>query len=202
MTQIIQHRAAIGLDDWHVKGSYFEACNCEAICPCRWQGGRRLATASSYGVCDFALSWRVLDGHAGNRDLGGLCVVMAGIYGDGLPWHVSLYVDERADAAQYEALTNSFLGRAGGTLLYSPWNDSENDTIADALIESESRGEELLDLPAFSRATLAVTFEQVNAAARRYYRPELLKVVAIGALPPSGEKSPFAPGAFRASFEP
>ena len=45
---------------WHVKGSYFEACNCEAICPCRWQGGRRLFTASSYGVCDFALSWHIL----------------------------------------------------------------------------------------------------------------------------------------------
>lgn len=104
-----------------------------------------------------------------------------------------------AEAWELDEARSFILGR---TLLYGPWNDSENETIADALIESESRGEELLDLPAFSRATLAITLEQVNAAARRYYRPELLKVVAIGALPPSGEKSPFAPGAFRASFEP
>jgi hypothetical protein len=105
------------MGDWRVKGSYFEACNCEAICPCRWQGGRRLATASSYGVCDFALSWRILDGHDGDHDLTGLCVVMAGSYDDGQPWHVSLYVDERADAAQHDALTSIFLGRAGGTVL-------------------------------------------------------------------------------------
>jgi zinc protease len=90
----------------------------------------------------------------------------------------------------------------GRTLLYGPWNDSDNETIASALIESESRGEELLDLPAFSRSTLGVTLEQVNAAAKRYYRPDLLKVVAIGALPASGEQSPFAPGVFRAVFEP
>ena len=105
------------MGDWRVRGSYFEACNCEAICPCRWQGGRRLATASSYGVCDFALSWRILDGHDGDLALAGLCVVMAGSYADGQPWHVSLYVDERADVAQHDALTNIFLGRAGGTVL-------------------------------------------------------------------------------------
>jgi hypothetical protein len=105
------------VDEWRVKGSYFEACNCEAICPCRWQGGRRLATASSYGVCDFALSWRILGGRSGERDLSGLSVVMAGSYGDGLPWRVILYVDERADGAQFDALTNIFLGRAGGTVL-------------------------------------------------------------------------------------
>jgi hypothetical protein len=103
--------------DWHVKGTYFEACNCEAICPCRWQGGRRLAKASSYGVCDFALSWRILDGRAGDVDLAGLSVVMAGKYADGQQWHVCLYVDERASTAQGEALTNIFLGRAGGTVL-------------------------------------------------------------------------------------
>jgi hypothetical protein len=25
---------------WRVSGSYLEACNCEAICPCRRIGGR------------------------------------------------------------------------------------------------------------------------------------------------------------------
>jgi hypothetical protein len=31
------------------------------------------------------------------------------------PWEVVLYVDERADAAQQEALSTIFLGRGGGT---------------------------------------------------------------------------------------
>ena len=105
------------MSDWHVSGTYFEACNCEAICPCRWQGGGRVATASSYGVCDFALSWHITSGHADQCDLGGLNVVMAGSYLDGGPWSVCLYADERADAAQFGALTEIFLGRAGGTVL-------------------------------------------------------------------------------------
>jgi hypothetical protein len=42
--------------DWHVRGSYFEACNCEAICPCRSVGGRpggpRLSIMS-WSACRF-----------------------------------------------------------------------------------------------------------------------------------------------------
>jgi hypothetical protein len=104
--------------DWHVAGSYFEACNCDAICPCRWQGGKKLRPGSSYGVCDFALLWWVLQGRAGTVDLAGLKTVMAGSYQDdepGKPWRVSLYVDETASDAQAEALTGIFLGRSGGT---------------------------------------------------------------------------------------
>ena len=103
---------------WYVSGSYFEACNCEAICPCRRQGGRKLGSGSSYGVCDFALSWLISDGRAGSLDLSGLAVVLAGSYRDdepGKPWRVALYVDERSDPAQREALASIFLGRAGGT---------------------------------------------------------------------------------------
>ena len=44
--------------------------------------------------------------------------------------------------------------------------------------------------------------DQVNAAARRYYRPDLLKVVAIGAVPRGERTQIFAPGTFRALFEP
>jgi predicted Zn-dependent peptidase len=90
----------------------------------------------------------------------------------------------------------------GRTLLYGAREDSPADAIAAALTDSETRGEELLDLPTFSRGYLGVTLEQVNAAARRYYRPERLKVVAIGALPVAPSRSPFPPGTFRALFEP
>ena len=102
--------------DWAVAGSYFEACNCEAICPCRSIGGRS-GGRSTVGICEFTLSWMVERGHAGNLDLGGLAVVMAGFYNDdetGSPWRVVLYVDEKADAAQRDALADIFLGRQGG----------------------------------------------------------------------------------------
>jgi len=42
--------------DWRIRGSYFEACNCEAICPCRSVGGRP-GGSSSFGECFGALSW-------------------------------------------------------------------------------------------------------------------------------------------------
>jgi hypothetical protein len=102
---------------WSVAGSYFEACSCQAICPCRRQGDRP-GGRSTYGVCDFALSWLVANGRAGDDvDLSGLEVVMAGTYDDderGSPWRVALYVDDRADDLQHRALAEIFLGRAGG----------------------------------------------------------------------------------------
>ena len=104
--------------EWRVSGSYFEACNCDAICPCRRQGGRKLSTGSTYGVCSFALSWKIVRGAFGATDLAGLTAVLAGEYRDdeeGHPWRVMLYVDDRATDDQQRALGEIFTGRAGGT---------------------------------------------------------------------------------------
>src|SRR5213592_458675 len=91
---------------WQVAGTYFEACNCDAICPCRQVGGRP-GGRSTHGVCQFALSWQVLTGHADDVPLDDLAVVLAGWYDDDVPdspWAVSLYVDDRAAGRQAEAL--------------------------------------------------------------------------------------------------
>lgn len=104
---------------WRVSGSYYEVCNCEAICPCRRQGDRG-GGRSTYDTCDFVLSWFVRDGHADGLDLSGLRVALAGRWDNaepGQPWHVILYVDERATGDQQQALTEIFLGHAGGTAL-------------------------------------------------------------------------------------
>ena len=102
---------------WAVAGSYFEACNCLPICPCRQVGGRE-GGRSTFGVCDFALSWSIANGHAGELDLAGRQVVMVGSYNDdapGSPWTVSLFVDDHANDGHAKALTDIFLGRVGGT---------------------------------------------------------------------------------------
>lgn len=104
--------------DWWIEGTYFESCNCEAVCPCRTVGGRD-GGRSTYGVCDFALSWRIERGEAGDCVFDGLEVVMVGSYDDdepGSPWSVVLYVDDDADADQHDALADIFLGRAGSHL--------------------------------------------------------------------------------------
>jgi len=111
--------------DWQVRGSYFEACNCEAICPCRSVHGRP-GGPSTYGECFGTLSWHIVNGHSGDLDLSDLDVVMSLRYFDNVQpttkWEVVLYVGERADDAQRNAVADIFLGRAGGTVanLYGP----------------------------------------------------------------------------------
>jgi hypothetical protein len=104
---------------WKVAGSYYEVCNCEAICPCRRHGERK-GGRSTYGICDFALSWHITDGQADEIDISNLSVVLAGSYNDdepGAPWRVVLYVDENGNEQQQKALADIFLGRAGGGTL-------------------------------------------------------------------------------------
>ena len=105
-------------EEYRISGSYYEACNCEAICPCRRQGdipGGR----STYGDCDFLLSWRILEGQSGDVDLAGLNVAIAGTYNDDVGediWSVFIYIDKRATEPQFKALSRIFKGDAGGNL--------------------------------------------------------------------------------------
>jgi hypothetical protein len=105
---------------WFLSGTYYEVCNCEAICPCR---ANRDVRRSTYEQCDFALSWHITDGHTDLLDLSGFSVVLAGAYhreepakppSHWPPWRVVLYLDENVNSKQQSALTDIFLGRAGG----------------------------------------------------------------------------------------
>jgi len=65
-----------------------------------------------------ALSWLLTDGRAGEVELAGLGAVLACRYDDdeaGSPWTFFLYVDERGDARQREALALILTGELGGT---------------------------------------------------------------------------------------
>jgi len=110
--------------DWRIAGAYFEACNCEAICPCRkigdLPGGR-----STYGECLGLLGWRIDRGHADGVDLAGLHAAMICRYHDdepGSPWTIRLHVDEHGSPAARAAIEAILLGRAGGPhILRLPW---------------------------------------------------------------------------------
>jgi hypothetical protein len=107
------------IQEWRITGSYFEGCNCEAICPCRSIRGVP-GGASTFGECFGALSWHIYHGHAGDIDLSGLRAVMSIRYVDRVqpstPWQVVLYVDDRADEEQSAVLAEILLGKAGGTV--------------------------------------------------------------------------------------
>ncbi len=125
---------------WHVRGSYLESCNCDAVCPCRridGMGGGR----STHGICLGVLSWLIEDGDADGVSLDGLGVVLALRYSDdepGSPWSVFLYVDDRADDGQRTALEEIFLGARGGDIHeHAPWIWKERHVlgVAPAAIE-------------------------------------------------------------------
>jgi hypothetical protein len=109
---------------WHIQGSYFESCNCDAVCPCRRvdgvAGGR-----STHGVCAGVLSWLIEEGHASGTDLAGQTVALAIRYDDdepGSPWTWILYLDEQGSEAQRAALEAIFTGRLeGDALTHFPW---------------------------------------------------------------------------------
>ena len=109
---------------WQICGSYFESCNCDAICPCRRidsvAGGR-----STHGICTGVLSWLIEEGDAAGTDLAGIAVALAIRYDDdepGSPWTWILYLDEHASEAQQAALEAIFTGRLGGdALTHFPW---------------------------------------------------------------------------------
>jgi hypothetical protein len=117
---------------YRVRGTYLESCNCDAPCPCRRIEGRP-GGRSSRGICDGALSWSIEDGSAGDVDLAGLTVVLASRYSDdeeGSPWTFALFVDERGDTAQREALGQVFSGVLGGTALeHFPWAWKASDPL-------------------------------------------------------------------------
>ena len=117
---------------WEISGTYLESCNCDAICPCRSVGGRR-GGRSTYGICLGALSWVVQRGHLGDVDLAGLGTVMVTQYDDdepGSPWTFYLYVDERGDERQRDALVRIFTGQEGGTPCRQfPWAFKASDML-------------------------------------------------------------------------
>ena len=106
---------------YRIEGSYYEACNCEVICPCRQQN--TVANGlTTYGTCDFILSWHIAEGQAGEADLSGLSVGIVGHYSDhepGSPWSVAIYIDTRAEDEQFAALEEIFRGDAGGNMAFT-----------------------------------------------------------------------------------
>jgi hypothetical protein len=109
---------------WRIRGSYFESCNCDAICPCRTIDGVR-GGRSTRGECLGVLSWMIEAGHVDDLSLDDLSVALAIRYSDdepGSPWSFVMYVDERAQPAQHAALEAVYTGGLGGdALTHFPW---------------------------------------------------------------------------------
>lgn len=99
---------------WQLRGEYLENCNCDILCPC--------ITSSLQGPADnercyVPLVMHISEGQADGVPLDGLNVVLVvdspAVMGDG-GWRVAVYIDERADERQREALGEVLSGAQGG----------------------------------------------------------------------------------------
>jgi hypothetical protein len=106
-------RSFVMPESWKIAGSYFETCNCDVACPCVF------LSPPTNEDCTVLLAWHIDQGRFGQIDLDGLNAVLA-VHSPGhmqeVKWEVALYVDERANQSQQDALTQIFSGQAGGHL--------------------------------------------------------------------------------------
>lgn len=87
--------------NWSIEGPHVVNCNCDYGCPCQF------AALPTDGTCKAVVGWRIDTGHYGDTRLDGLLAVNlyawpgAIHHGNGAMQSI---IDERADAAQREAL--------------------------------------------------------------------------------------------------
>lgn len=104
---------------WSIEGEYFENCNCTVVCPCLLSTEAPMAATPTEGACEVAFAFHLDRGAFGDVRLDGLNLALIArspgpmIEGN---WTAALYVDERADERQREALQAIFTGQAGGTM--------------------------------------------------------------------------------------
>ena len=99
---------------WQLTGEYLENCNCDVLCPCITSS---LQGPADNDRCVLPLAMHIAEGEADGVRLDDLGVVMVvdapQVMGEG-GWRVALYVDEKADDAQRQALGGIFSGAQGG----------------------------------------------------------------------------------------
>lgn len=94
--------------DWYVEGVSFGNCNCAYGCPCQFEA------LPTHGHCRGYEVLQIEKGHFGDTDLGGLRIAVFYAWpgpifeGKG---ELQIVIDERADAAQREALEAVLRGR-------------------------------------------------------------------------------------------
>jgi hypothetical protein len=101
---------------WHIRGSYFETCNCDYLCPCPES---QLRAEPTHGACIAAMAFRIDKGRFGSLTLDALAFITVlrtpGPMIEG-GWTLGVIVDEAADGAGRAALAAIGGGRAGGPL--------------------------------------------------------------------------------------
>ncbi|MGI9303420.1 MAG: DUF1326 domain-containing protein [Gammaproteobacteria bacterium] len=99
--------------DWRLEGTYFEGCTCDTPCPCIF------LQPPTKGFCEAFVGWHIARGHADGVSLDDLNV-SAWLHSPKAltegNWSLALYVDERANDQQQQAIEKIWSGEGGGQL--------------------------------------------------------------------------------------
>lgn len=100
---------------WSLKGSYFETCSCELMCPCNFTFDH----GATYDYCRVVLVFNIGTGEIEGSDVSGLKLAVIAdtpkVMTEG-NWRLGMFVDERATDEQVEKLTAVFGGQKGGPM--------------------------------------------------------------------------------------
>jgi len=103
----------VDIPQWWMKGDWFDVCSCNIPCPCEF------AQPPTNNHCDGVMAYHIREGEYGDARLDGLSVI-AVLRFDGNFWTgeadvtFGIFIDERADERQREAIQKVFSGQAGG----------------------------------------------------------------------------------------
>ena len=100
---------------WSIKGSYFETCSCELMCPCNLSFDH----GATYDYCRVTLVFHIREGEVEGTDVGGVKLAVIAdtpkVMTEG-NWKLGVFVDERASEEQQQAILDAYDGKLGGPL--------------------------------------------------------------------------------------
>jgi hypothetical protein len=174
--------AASDVPQWHVVGDWFDVCRCDIPCPCAF------AQAPTDNWCEGVMAYHVREGNYGDVRLDGLSLIALTFF-EGNAWageaevSLGLFIDERADERQREALQMIFGGQAGG------WQAEFAELIGELRgIEFVPIEFEVADDLAYWRATIPGKVEAASEALTGPTTPEGQRVQLLN--PPGSEVGP------------
>jgi hypothetical protein len=100
---------------WKLKGSYFETCSCDLMCPCNLSFDH----GATYDYCRVTLVFHLREGQIEGTDVGGRKLAVIAdtpkVMTEG-NWRLGMFVDEDAADDQMEKLSAVFSGQMAGPM--------------------------------------------------------------------------------------
>jgi hypothetical protein len=100
---------------WSIKGTYFETCSCELMCPCNLSFDH----GATYDYCRVTLVFSIREGEVEGTDVAGrkLAVIADSpkVMTEG-NWRLGVFVDDGASDEQMDGLVKVFSGQLGGPM--------------------------------------------------------------------------------------